>query len=135
MLVGAGYFAASPGRRLAEAVSAGATAQLPCPKGTFSLSGSSECSPCSVGKYAASERATECVSANPGFFVTSAGAYEQEACPEGQHASGSASFECTSCDAGKYGRQLWILCRQARSDGSDCLSRGYIYGDLCELDV
>ena len=104
-LAEAGYRAVSPGRRLAEAGAqfiAGATAQLPCQPGSFSVSGSSECTPCSAGKYAASERAIECVSAEPGCFVAEDSASTEEPCPAGRHASGSGNSECTLCESGKY---------------------------------
>ena len=64
--------------------------------------GSSKCTPCSAGKYAASERATECKSAEPGWSVAEDRASKQERRPRGPTRGGSGSEACTLCEAGKF---------------------------------
>jgi predicted outer membrane repeat protein len=83
----------------------GASAPLPCQKGTFSdrsdLSSPEECNDCPLGHFCplGSKSATRC---SAGFFASSKRMGQCDACPSGSFQNDTGAFVCRTCRLGSF---------------------------------
>ncbi len=118
-----------------EATSADAC--LPCPSGTYSNIGASECTPCSAGTYNENTEATSadaCLPCPSGTY-SNIGASKCTTCSDGSYSLGTGNTYCSTCppgyfckDGNKTGCSAGTYSSGGASKCTSCLAGSFTYG-------
>jgi len=94
-------------------------APIPCPPGTWSNAGASQCTPCEIGYYSAKAGSSYCTICEQGHYCELAHLLPQP-CQLGTYNEKLGQTQCTACNLGTYTpAQVSVECRLCPA-GSSC---------------
>lgn len=83
---------------------------MPCPPGSYSVSGSSACTPCPVGTSQPGTGSTACIACDEGYVASSPGTAACVTCDGGYYEPGNRSL-CVPCLPGAYASAGSTVCQ------------------------
>eukprot|EP00931_Biecheleriopsis_adriatica_P066188 TRINITY_DN40589_c0_g1_i1.p1 TRINITY_DN40589_c0_g1~~TRINITY_DN40589_c0_g1_i1.p1 ORF type:complete len:1417 (+),score=230.05 TRINITY_DN40589_c0_g1_i1:77-4327(+) len=89
--------------------------ELPCPKGSTSVAGSSRCHDCQGGRFAPSLNSTNCTACEPGSFGNLPGLHQCLPCAPGHFVSTSGARECVICPPGRFSTEGASVCSECET--------------------